>query len=238
MNWKNEFNQSVGVPTNCQLPLPRPRGAVLAGRYCVLEPLEVNKHAALLFDSLSIDNRGESWTYLPYGPFEDGEAFQEWARKLISDEDVLLYAILNAKTQRPVGVAGYLRINPAHGLIEIGHLHFSTLLRRTPAATEALYLMIRYVFEEIKYRRCEWKCHWLNEPSRRAALRLGFKFEGVFRQHQVVKGRNRDTAWFSIIDGEWPPIKTNIEKWLNPLNFDLEGKQIISLRELSSSRGE
>src|SRR5262249_23531809 len=139
---------------------------------------------------------------------------------------------LAAKTHLPIGKASYLRINPLHGVIEIGHLHFSKFLKRTAAATEAIYLMIQHLFDELGYRRCEWKCNALNQASRKAALRFGFKFEGIFRQNYVLKSHNRDTAWFSIIDNEWPQLKEKFQKWLDPNNFDCNGKQIIKLSDI------
>lgn len=232
MSEKNEFNQIVGDLVENWSPAKRPPANVMRGNYCLLEPLDINKHAAELFDSLSIDNQGESWTYLPYGPFNTVDDFQDWLKKTMADKDTLLFVILSAKTQLPIGIAGYLRINPDHGVIEVGHLHFSKLLKRTPVSTEAMYLMMRHIFEELKYRRYEWKCHSLNQASCNAALRLGFKFEGIFRQSHVFKNRNRDTAWFSILGHEWPEIKEKFIKWLRPSNFNADGEQIVSLREI------
>jgi RimJ/RimL family protein N-acetyltransferase len=205
---------------------------VLRGKYCVLEPLNIETHSELLFQSIGMDNEGASWTYLPYGPCHTLEAFQNWLKIATSDKDTLLYAIINADTQVPIGVSGYLRINPEDGVIEVGHLHFSKLLQKTPAATEAMYLMMQYALDDLKYRRYEWKCDSLNQPSRDAALRLGFTFEGIFRQHMVRKERNRDTAWFSIMDSEWATIKEKFQKWLQPNNFDAHGCQLISLRDI------
>jgi RimJ/RimL family protein N-acetyltransferase len=229
---KNEFNQVVGCYVENWVSPERPGNTILHGKFCILDPLEIHKHADKLFDSLSIDNQGESWTYLPYGPFNTCDEFQDWLQKTISDNDTLLYAILDIQTKRPIGIAGYLRINPEHGVIEVGHLHFSKLLKRTPIATEAMYLMMHYALEELKYRRYEWKCHSLNLASRAAALRLGFTFEGIFRQSNVFKNRNRDTAWFSILDNEWPTIREKFKKWLQPSNFNSNGGQIVSLREI------
>lgn len=229
---KNEFNQLVDIHIENWAPLRRPSKTVIQGQYCMLELLNINKHATNLFDSISTDNQGESWTYLPYGPFYTYPEFEEWLRVTMSDNDTLLYAVLDINTQLPIGIAGYLRINPEHGAIEVGHLHFSKLLKRTPAATEAMYLMMHYTFEELKYRRYEWKCNALNQASRDAALRFGFTFEGIFRQCNVFKNRNRDTAWFSILDKEWPEIRERFKRWLSPNNFDHQGNQRISLREI------
>lgn len=229
---KNEHNQMVGCTVENWSPAAKPIKTIMQGKYCTLELLEIDKHATQLFDSLSIDNQGESWTYLPYGPFSTCDEFRNWLQATMLDEDTVLYAILDFKTQIPLGICGYLRINPEHGVIEVGHLHFSQLLKKTPAATEAMYLMMHYVFEELHYRRYEWKCHSLNQASQNAALRLGFTFEGIFRQCNVFKNRNRDTAWFSIIDKEWAEIREKFKKWLSPSNFDSNGNQRSSLREI------
>ncbi len=234
MNETNEFNQIVGCQIRNWQRANTPMKNAIQGTHCILEPLDIDKHAAQLFESLLLDNKGESWTYLPYGPFKDGMEFQEWLKKTISEHDTLLYAVTDPKSLVPIGIAGFLRINPEHGVIEVGHLHYSKLLKRTPAATEAMYLMMRYVFEELGYRRYEWKCNSLKQDSRNAALRLGFKFEGIFRQSNVFKTCNRDTAWFSIIDSEWHEIKKRFQRWLSPENFDISGNQRSSLREISS----
>jgi RimJ/RimL family protein N-acetyltransferase len=232
MQQKNQFGQLLGHLVENWIPCQRPARAPIQGRYCILEPIEINKHAVKLFDVLAIDNQGESWTYLPYGPFDTISEFKDWLIKTMSDNDTLLYAILDIKTQEPIGISGYLRMNPEHGVIEIGHLHFSALLKQTSLATEAIYLMLQHAFDELKFRRCEWKCNDLNEPSRRAAERFGFTFEGIFRQNYVFKNRNRDTAWFSIIDNEWPILKEKFDKWLHPNNFSAAGKQILKLAQL------
>ena len=229
MQKKNKFGQLLGYPVENWIPCQKPANSPIQGRYCVLDPIEINKHAIQLFEVLAIDNQGESWTYLPYGPFNTMEEFKDWLSKTSSDNETLLYAILDIKTNQPLGISGYLRMNPEHGVIEIGHLHFSTLLKQTALATEAIYLMLRLAFDDYGYRRCEWKCNDLNEPSRRAAERFGFTFEGIFRQNNVFKNQNRDTAWFSIIDSEWAALKEKFEKWLHPTNFDANGKQILKL---------
>jgi RimJ/RimL family protein N-acetyltransferase len=167
--------------------------------------------------------------YLPYGPFAGFEQFREWLDQRAASTDPLFYAIVDGKTLTPQGMASYLRMVPEHGVIEIGHIWFAPALQRTRQATEAIYLMARHVFDDLGYRRLEWKCDALNEPSRRAAERFGFTFEGVFRQHLVVKGHNRDSAWFSMLDGEWPVIRAAFEAWLAPLNFDADGRQRESL---------
>jgi len=232
MNQKNQFGQVLDKSLEGWIACQRPAKTILQGRYCRLEPIVIDKHAAKLFEVLAIDNQGESWTYLPYGPFDSFPEFQTWLTTTMSDQDTLLYAIVDVKTGEPLGISGYLRINGEHGVIEVGHLHFSALLKRTSLASEAIYLMLKHAFDDYGYRRCEWKCNNLNEASKLAAARFGFTFEGIFRQNHVFKNRNRDTAWFSIIDGEWPSLKEKFEKWLDPSNFDTTGKQILKLLEV------
>ncbi|MDQ8037337.1 MAG: GNAT family protein [Pedobacter sp.] len=203
----------------------------LSGRFCRLEPLDVARHAEGLYAANSLDVDGRNWTWLPYGPFADFSAYREWLEKKAAERDPQLYVIANAADGLPLGVAAFMRIYPAHGIVEVGHLNFSPLLQRKPAATEAMYLMMRRAFE-LGYRRYEWKCNALNHPSRRAAERLGFRFEGVFRQALVTKGRNRDTAWYSVIDTEWPGLQKAFEAWLSPSNFDAQGLQQHKLEAL------
>lgn len=202
------------------------------GRFCRLEPLDPARHADDLFAANALDEEGRSWTYLPYGPFETLESYRDWTERSCRGNDPLFYAIVNRKTGKAEGVASYLRIEPNQGSIEVGHLNFSPHLQRTPAATEAMFLMMQRAFE-LGYRRYEWKCNALNGPSRSAAQRLGFSFEGVFRQWAVVKGRNRDTAWYAVIDSEWPPLRAAFSEWLAPDNFDDQGRQKASLSALT-----
>ncbi|HUF76333.1 MAG TPA: GNAT family protein [Longimicrobiales bacterium] len=199
------------------------------GRFCRLEPLDADTHAAGLHDAYALDEGGRGWTYLPYGPFGDFDTFAAWVAEAAASDDPLFFAILDAD-DAPVGVASYLRIMPAIGTIEVGHIHYAPPLRRTPAATEAMYLMMRHAFEDLGYRRYEWKCDDLNAPSRRAAERLGFTYEGTHRQATIYKGRNRDTAWYSILDSEWPRVRDALERWLEPGNFDAQGEQRSALR--------
>jgi RimJ/RimL family protein N-acetyltransferase len=207
------------------------------GRRCHLAPLSSATHAAALHEAHSLDRDGRNWTYLPYGPFASLADYTRWCEWAEKQEDPQFFAIV-LPDGRPVGTASYLRIEPAMGVIEVGHLAFSPLLQRTPAATEAMYLMMRRVFEELGYRRYEWKCDSLNAPSLAAAKRLGFTFEGTFRQALVIKGRNRDTSWLSIIDGEWPAVKRALEGWLDPANFDAQGKQRRRLGDvMAEARG-
>jgi RimJ/RimL family protein N-acetyltransferase len=205
----------------------------MPGRYCRLEPLSRARHAADLWSALAADVERRNWTYLNHGPYETPEAYAAWVSSVEGGTDPQFYAIL-AGQSRPmaVGVASYLRIHPAEGSIEVGHINFSPLLQRTPAATEAMFLMMRRVFE-LGYRRYEWKCHSLNAASRRAAARFGFSYEGVFRQMLVSKGRNRDTAWYACIDKEWPALQAAFEQWLSPDNFDEQGRQRVSLSSLT-----
>jgi len=169
---------------------------------------------------------------MPVGPFNTLDAFEKWMVPACDSQDPLFIAIVDRATDRAVGFASYLRIVPQYGVIEVGFIAFSPLLQRTPSATEAMYLMMRRVFNELGYRRYEWKCDALNAPSRSAAVRLGFKYDGLFEQALIYKGRNRDTAWYSILDRDWPPLEQAYEAWLNPVNFDTEGQQMERLADL------
>jgi RimJ/RimL family protein N-acetyltransferase len=203
----------------------------MAGRLCRLDPLDPEKHAAQLHAANSVDVDGAMWTYLPYGPFATPEQFHEWATQNTRGQDPLFFAIIDLSEGQATGLASYLRIDPAGGSIEVGHVVYSPLLQRTAAATEAMVLMMRRAFD-LGYRRYEWKCDSLNAKSRAAAERLGFTFEGVFRQATVYKGRSRDTAWFSILDSEWPRLEKAFEQWLDPGNFSCDGRQRRSLGQL------
>ena len=197
----------------------------MIGAFCRVELLDAARHADALHEVNSADTEGRMWTYLPYGPFSASE-YRRWVESVQNQPDPMFFAIV---TDRPVGVASYLRIDEANGSIEVGHVAYSPALQRSTAATEAMYLMMRRVFDELGYRRYEWKCDSLNAPSRRAAERLGFTYEGTFRQALVRRGRNRDNAWFSIIDSEWPTLRTAFETWLDPSNFDEDGRQRRSI---------
>ena len=211
---------------------PVPGGSVLLGRYARLEPLDADRHTADLFAANAEDADGVIWDYLPYGPFSSQDSYREWVLAMSGARDPFFHAVKNLATGRWCGVASYLRIKPAAGSIEVGHINYAPPLQRTLAATEAMYLMMKWAFEA-GYRRYEWKCDALNLRSRRAAERLGLSYEGIFRQATVVKGRNRDTAWFAAIDKEWPALRAAYERWLSPENFDVEGRQIAALRELT-----
>jgi RimJ/RimL family protein N-acetyltransferase len=204
----------------------------MAGRLCRLEPLAAARHAEALHVAHAMDQEGRNWTYLPYGPFISAGEYRAWVESLQAGDDPVFYAIVELASERPVGVASYLRIDPAMGTIEVGHLSYAPALQRTAAATEAMYLMLRRAFDELGYRRYEWKCDSHNAPSCRAAERLGFRYEGTFRQAVVMKGRNRDNAWFSITDSEWPALRSALELWLEPSNFDDTGAQRRRLEEL------
>ena len=203
-------------------PVPRPARAELRGRYVAMRPLEVADAGALHEASAGAP---EIWTYLGYGPFEDEGALLRLLRHFEPLEDPLFFTFWPLPEERPSGVASYLRIEPEHGVIEIGHIWLGTQLQRTTAATEGIYLLASNAFDTLGYRRLEWKCDARNERSRRAAERFGFTFEGVFRKHMVVKDRNRDTAWFAITDDEWPRLREAYEAWLDPSNFDEAGMQ-------------
>lgn len=229
MSIENEWGQPVGVPVPDWKGAQAPVRAAMEGPRARLEPLDAAKHARALHAAYELDEEGRNWTYLPYGPFASAAAYEAWAVEHEDASDVHFYAIVDRARERPVGVASYLRIFPELGSIEVGHLSYSPLLQRTPVSTEAMYLMMRRVFEDWGYRRYEWKCHALNAPSRAAAVRLGFRYEGTFRNSLVMKGRNRDTAWFSITDDEWPDLRNAFEAWLEPGNFDAGGAQRASL---------
>lgn len=203
----------------------RPKWTILQGRLITLQPLDAEVHADSLYESTRGQEGEALYLYLPYGPFPDRASFLADIHGKAHCADPFFFAIVDKPSGRAVGHASYLRITPEHGCIEVGHILYSPKLQRTAAATEAMYLMAKHVFEDLGYRRYEWKCNALNATSRRAALRLGFTFEGIFRQHMIVKGRNRDTAWFSMLDGEWPARKRAFEKWLDPSNFDGQGNQ-------------
>ncbi len=196
----------------------------MVGRFCRLEPIDPRRDAAALYAANALDGDGRMWTYLAYGPFASLADYQAWMQSACMGDDPLFFTIMHHAGKNPLGLAAYLRIDPRSGSIEVGHLAYSPLLQRTAAATEAMYLMMARAFD-LGYRRYEWKCDALNAPSRSAALRLGFSFEGIFRQATVVKGRNRDTAWFSIIDKDWPAIREAFIRWLSPDNFDPAGRQ-------------
>ena len=204
----------------------------MEGEYCRVEPVDPERHAAQLHDANMRDTEGRMWSYLPYGPFESAAGYRSWLEETCLQDDPLFHAVIDNATGKAVGLASYLRITPAVGVIEVGHIAYSPLLQRTKASTEAMYLMMQRVFDELGYRRYEWKCDALNAASRGTAVRLGFEFEGIFRQATIYKGRNRDTAWLSITDKEWPALKSAFLEWLSPANFDDAGQQRTRLADL------
>jgi RimJ/RimL family protein N-acetyltransferase len=205
--------------------LARPERINLAGRYVRLEPLDAASHTEALWQSLSGAEQQDLWLYMSDGPFDNRVAFEaNMQAKAISD-DPLFFAIVDRAANIAAGRAALLRIDESNRVIEVGAIVYAPALQRSRGATEAMYLFAKYVFEDLGYRRYEWKCNALNEASRRAALRLGFTFEGIFRQHMIVKGKNRDTAWYSMLDSEWPARKRELERWLDESNFDVEGHQ-------------
>jgi len=207
-----------------------PDGAPLDGETVRLEHLEASRHASQIY--AAVKGAAELWQFLPYGPFENERAFTEWIAECAASTDPLFYAIVDRASGVPLGLGSYLRMVPQHGVIEVGHLLFTPRLQRTRQATEAIYLWARHAFDDLGNRRLEWKCNALNAPSRRAAERFGFIFEGQFRRHMAVKGRNRDTAWYSITAEEWPTRRDAFEAWLSPDNFDPSGRQLRSLAEV------
>lgn len=219
-----------GVPVPGWAPPPRPDMAPLKGRYARLVRLDADAHAADLHRAYSADPG--IWDYLPYGPFSSAAAYHRWVRQITDGDDPLFYAIQSLETDYFGGVASYLRITPGMGTIEVGHINLAPELQRHRAATEAMVLMMGWAFAA-GYRRYEWKCDALNLASRRAAQRLGFSFEGVFRQAAVVKGRNRDTAWFAVTDKDWPALREAFNAWLDPANFDADGQQKERLGDLT-----
>ena len=236
---KNLLGQPIGYPLPNWKPPPRPSRAPLTGRYCRLEALDPTRHTDDLCAANALDNNdgnGAGWTYMTYGPLVTPDDYREWMRTSCMGDDPLFYAIVtrvNSPGEKAVGVASYMRIDPNNGCIEVGGIKYSPLLQRTRAATEAMHLMMRHAFE-LGYRRYEWKCDSFNAPSRAAAQRFGFSYEGVFRQATVYKNRNRDTAWYSVIDSEWPAIDAAFTRWLAPENFDADGTQRLSLSQLTA----
>jgi RimJ/RimL family protein N-acetyltransferase len=229
----NDLGQPVGFPVDGWAPRERPPLTPMTGRFCRVEPLDPDRHAAELHTANSADREGRMWTYLPWGPYASFDDYLAGVRVGLQRPNFITYAVIDAASGNAVGVASYLNINPAAGSIEVGGIAYSPALQKKPAGTEAMFLMMRRTFDELGYRRYEWKCNALNAASRGAAERYGFRFEGIFRQADVVKGRNRDTAWFSITDREWPAIEAAFERWLDPANFDAEGRQRVRLSELT-----
>ncbi len=232
---RNALGQPIGFPVPDWAARPRPPREATEGRHARIEPIDPDRHAADLFAANAADAQGRMWTYMPYGPFATLSDYRRWIEEACLGDDPLYHAICDRRTGRAAGVASYLRIEPKVGVIEIGHIALAPVLQKTIAATEAMFLMMGRVFDELGYRRYEWKCDALNQPSRRAAERLGFTFEGIFRHATLYKGRNRDTAWYAVIDQDWPALKRAYEGWLDPGNFDPDGRQRQSLSTLTAT---
>ena len=220
-------------------PVPRPGRETLRGEHVLVRPLCADGDADPLYaESHLPDGNPAVCTYLPDGPYQSAAHLRRMLAWAQTSEDPLYFALVPLPEERPAGMASYLRITPEFGVIEIGHIWFGSTLQRTTAATEAIFVLARHAFDDLGYRRLEWKCNALNGPSRRAAERFGFTFEGVFRNHMVVKGRNRDTAWYAVTDDEWPAIRTGFERWLAQENFDQTGLQRRPLSDLiAAARG-
>jgi RimJ/RimL family protein N-acetyltransferase len=233
----NHLGQPVGFAVPDWTPRRVPPRAPIIGRFARVEPLDPDRHAAELFEANSDDREGRNWTYYNYGPFAALADYRKWVEDSGADKTRIWHAIIDQATGDAVGVAAYANIQPAYGTIEVGGLNFSPRLQRKPAATDAMYLMMRRVFDELGYRRYEWKCDSCNLASRAAAARLGFTDEGLFRQAMITRGNNRDTAWFSIIDKEWPVLRAAFEAWLDPGNFDSDGRQRRSLASFRAASG-
>jgi RimJ/RimL family protein N-acetyltransferase len=224
-------SQPVGRPLPHWQPRPLPERRSFQGRYSQIEPLHPAQHVEPLYAALCNDSGAPAWTYLPANPPANRDEWRSRLEKYAASPDPLFFTLFE-ENGRAAGICAYLRIAPEHGSIEVGHIHLSPQLQQTRAATEIQYLLMRHAFDDLGYRRYEWKCDALNAPSRRAALRLGFRFEGIFLNAIVYKQRSRDTAWFSITDDEWPHVRRGFEAWLALENFDAEGRQLQSLSSL------
>jgi len=231
----NAHGQPIGPALAAWSERRRPQRTAIEGRYCRIEPVDLERHAAELFESYMQAPDGRDWTYLFSERPANIRLFREYLARLAASDDPLHYAIVAAENHSAVGIAALMRIDTLHGVIEVGSIAYSPLLKNTPAGTEAMYLLMRRVFDELGYRRYEWKCDSLNAPSCAAAKRYGFRFEGIFRNAVVYKKRSRDTAWFSIIDEEWPQLRTAFQMWLDPQNFDSAGRQRRALAKFRDS---
>lgn len=231
--WKDAVSEDL---SNWQAR-PRPERKVLEGRYVRLEPLDPVRHGDGLFEASTVADAESRFRWLFEYPPENRAAFEPWLQKMAASEDPLFFAVVDKASGRVAGRQTLMRIDPTHGVIEIGNIYWAPLVAQRPAATEAQFLFAHYIFEELGYRRYEWKCNNRNEPSKKAAARFGFRFEGVFRQHMVVKGENRDTAWYSITDKEWPPLRRAYEAWLDPSNFQADGSQKRRLEDFRAEAG-
>lgn len=235
-DYSNEHGQPIGAPvpqwTGCA-PIPH---TPMHGRACDVVPLNPT-HAQALHVAFSQDKTGTLWTYMPTGPFQSQADYAAWIDEACESKDPLFFAVIDKTSNQPVGVTSFLRIQPENGVAEVGYITFSPALQRTPMATEAMYLMMKRALGELGYRRYEWKCDALNAPSRTAATRLGFQYDGLFQQALVYKGRNRDTAWYSVLDQDWPRVEAAFKAWLDPANFDAAGQQRTSLKASDAAAG-
>ncbi|MDQ2092755.1 GNAT family N-acetyltransferase [Rhodobacteraceae bacterium 10Alg 79] len=227
MTQLNPLGQPIGDPIHGTFPRPRPERTLRTGRYCALVPLAID-HAPALHTAYERAPDGRGWTYLPNGPYESARDYEAWVAEAVVSRDPLFFTVEDPEGQ-PMGTCSYLRIAPEAGVIEVGFINFSPLMQQSRASTEAMFLMMAHAFDDLGYRRYEWKCDTLNAPSRRAARRLGFTYEGTFRQATHYKGRNRDTAWYAMLDHEWPAIRAEFVRWLDPANFDANGQQLSRL---------
>lgn len=228
----NEYDQPIGEPVPGWQGAQLPGSTPLVGRYCKIERVDVERHAEDLYQAYSDATDARDWTYLAVGPFPNVQAYRDHLTNAEASTDPMHHAVIDLATGKAVGTLALMRIDKANGVIEVGHVTYSPRLKQTRVATEAMALLLKYVFDELGYRRFEWKCDSLNGPSRTAALRYGFKFEGIFRQAIVYRGRNRDTAWYSIIDSEYPALRKGFAQWLDERNFDAEGNQVERLATL------
>ncbi|MBL6932225.1 MAG: GNAT family N-acetyltransferase [Rhodospirillales bacterium] len=232
----NQLGQPIGESLPNWIPARTPDKSPMEGKFCRLEALDCARHATDLFEAYSNDKEGKMWTYLSYGPFQTQDDLNDWLQVQSQSKDPVFFAIIEKTSNKAVGLASYLRIQPKDGVIEVGHLSYSPLLQKTPTATNAMFLMMKRAFNELGYRRYEWKCDSLNAESNRAAQRLGFSYDGRFRQAMIYKGRNRDTAWYSILDRQWPGIEKAYEQWLSADNFDGDGRQLGKLADMIAAQ--
>lgn len=227
----NEFGQPIGAAVPDWNPCKLPPRTSMVGRFCRLEILDAASHCDDLYAAFSGDGARALWTYMPVGPFDSVAQFRSWLETVSRSADPLFHAIVDIASGKPMGLCAFMRIKPDVGVIEVGSISYSSSLQRTPQATEAMFLMMARVFDELGYRRYEWKCDSLNAPSRSAAQRLGFSFEGIFSQALVYKGRSRDTAWYAMLDSDWPALKNAYLAWLDPNNFDDALQQKVKLQD-------
>ncbi|GLU31088.1 GNAT family protein [Trinickia caryophylli] len=227
----NEFGQPIGPAVPGWQARERPPRTAMTGHRVRLEPLDAARHGAALYAAYAAAADTRDWTYMNAGPFADEAALTAHLTRAAASEDPLHFAIVDLASGQPAGTFALMRVDCANGVVEVGHVTYSPRLQRSAVATEAMYLLMRRVFDELGYRRFEWKCDSLNARSRAAVLRYGFAYEGIFRQAIVYKGRSRDTAWFSLLDHEWPAVRAGFEHWLAPGNFDAEGRQHMPLAE-------